>query len=162
MARAPRATAGAELTARPLARSWESWAGAREAERNRAPGWARRWVWGRQLLHAAFISQTFNTQQPFIHPWEAVLQQKGLPRQKAENSGIKQRENSVCAELWYEHGSAGPPGGFDKGNREYTVGPRSCCAESHAKLNCSPCWSYYTRYKARGSRWTPEGKERNY
>jgi len=49
--------------------------------------WARR---ARQLLHTASASQVFNAQQSFAHPRELAVQQKDLPREKRENSGIKQ------------------------------------------------------------------------
>lgn len=114
MARAPRAAAGAELTARLLAQSW--------GELGRSPGsreelcsWVSRASGGkRQRLHPTSASEAFNAQQSFAHPWELALQQQDFPRQKIEDSGIKQREHAVCAEHWYECRSAGAPGNLIK------------------------------------------------
>lgn len=66
----------------------------------------------RHLLRATSVSQTFIAQQSFAHPRELVPQQKDLPRQKTEDSGIKQREHAARAEHWYELRPAGAPGGF--------------------------------------------------
>lgn len=95
--------------------------GTKLGELGRSPGsreepcsWVSRAMEGkRQLLHATSPFQTFYTQPSSTQPQELVLQQKNLPRKKTEDSGVRQREHTACAEICWDTVR------FDRGNGEY-------------------------------------------
>lgn len=104
----------------------------------------------RQLLHATSTFQTSYTQPSSTQPQGLALQQKNLPRQKSEDSGVKQREHTVCAEHWYR--SAGTLRGLIKEmeNTQWdhkAIGPNSMPNPKTA----DPAANVNTRYKARNS-----------